>query len=218
MSRRLSSFLPRLSVNSSRNATPRFSHRNFQSEFEIVRVWTALSASKLRLLPASPEQCVSPWEPGLFRRTHVGVGFNVAPLLFHNATQFALHGLKCIVDDFFERFVSAVIHLFFIGHKLVPRRHGHVDPAPVWIPFVMVVIGLLDCDIAAVDVITKSLESCCIIQNEIVDLVRFFQTPIRYLNRQLHNYLDTTALLAVEGTKNLGSCIPFKFAATIGNG
>jgi len=123
------------------------------------------------------------------------------PLLFHNATQLALHGLECVVDDFFQRFVSAVIHLPFIGHKLVPRRYGHVDPAPVWIPFVMVVIGLLDCDIAAVDVITKSLESFCIIQNEIVDLVRFFQTPVRYLNRQLHNYLDTTALPAVEGTK-----------------
>lgn len=158
------------------------------------------------------------WGPGLFRRTHVGVGFDVVPLLFHNTTQLSLHGLKCVVDDFFERFVSAVIHLPFIGHKLVPRRHGHVDPAPVWIPFVMVVIGLLDCDIAAVNVITKSLEPFCIIQNEIVDLVRFFQTPIRYLNRQLHNYLDTTALLAVEGTKNLGSSIPFKFAATIGNG
>ena len=116
---------------------------------------------------------------GLFRRTHVGVGFNVTPLLFHNATQLTLHDFKCVMDDFFERFVSAVVHLSFIGHKLVPRRHGHVDPAPVWIPFVMVVIGLLDCDIAAVDVITKSLESCCIIQNESVDLVRFFQTPIR---------------------------------------
>jgi hypothetical protein len=158
------------------------------------------------------------WEPGLFRRTHVGVGFNVAPLLFHNATQLAFHGFKCVVDDFFERFVSAVIHLPFIGHKLVARRHGHVDPAPVWIPFVMVVIGLLDCDIAAVDVITKSLESCCIIQNEIVDLVRFFQTPIRYLNRQLHNYLDTRALLAVEGTKISVFSIPSKFVATIGNG
>ena len=130
------------------------------------------------------------------------------PLLIHNATQLALHGFKCVVDDFFQRFVSAVIHLLFIGHKFVPGRYGHVDPAPVWISFVMVVIGLLDCDIAAVDVITKFLESFCIIQNEIVDLVRFFQTPIRYLNRQLHNYLDTTALLAVEGTKNLGASIP----------
>ena len=105
------------------------------------------------------------------------------------------------MDDFLERFVSAVIHLPFIRDKLVARGHGHVDPAPVRIPFVMVVIGLLDGDIATVDVIAKSLESCCIIQNEIVDLVRFFQTPIRYLNRQLHNYLHTTALLAVKGTK-----------------
>jgi hypothetical protein len=159
-----------------------------------------------------------PGDPKLFRRTHVGVCFDVAPLLFHNATQLALHGFERVMDDFFERFVSAVIHLPFIGHKLMARRHGHVDPASVWVPFLMGVIGLLDSDIAAVDVITKSLESFCIIQNEIVDLVRFFQTPIRYLNRQLHNYLDTTALLAIEGTKNLGSGIPFKFAATIGNG
>ena len=107
------------------------------------------------------------------------MGLYFAPLLFHNATQLALHGFKCVVDGFFERFVSAVIRLPFNGHKLVPRRHGYVDPAPVWIPFVMVVIGLFDGDIAAVDVIAKSLESCCIIQNEIVDLVRFFQTPIR---------------------------------------
>ena len=154
----------------------------------------------------------------LLGRTHVGVGFDFAPLLFHNATQLTLHGSKSVVDDFFERFVSAVIHLPFIGHKLVARRHRHVDPASVWVPFLMGVIGLLDSDIAAVDVITKSLESFCIIQNEIVDMVGFFQTPIRYLNRQLHNYLDTTALLAVEGTKNLGSGILFKFAATIGNG
>jgi hypothetical protein len=96
----------------------------------------------------------------LFRRTHVGVGFDFAPLLFHNATQLALHGFECVMDDFFERFVSAVIHLPFIGHKLVAWRHGHVDPAAVWITFLMVVIGLLDGDIAAVNVITKSLESC----------------------------------------------------------
>lgn len=124
---------------------------------------------------------------GLFRRTRIGVGFNVAPLLVHNTTQFPLHGFECVVDDFLDRFVSTVIHLPFIGHKLVARRHGHVNAASVWIAFVMIVIGLFDCDIAAVNVITKSLESFCIIQNDIVDLVRLFQTPIRDLNRQLHN-------------------------------
>jgi hypothetical protein len=29
-------------------------------------------------------------------------------------------------------------------------------------------------------------------ENEIVDLVRFFQTPVRDFNRQLHDSLDTT--------------------------
>ena len=126
-------------------------------------------------------------EQGLFRRPRVCVCFNVAPLLVYNPTQFPLHRFKCVVDDFLERFVSPVIHLPFIGHELVARRHGHVDAAPVWIAFVMVMIGLFDCHIASVYVITKSLESFCIIQNEIVDLVRLFQTPIRDLNRQLHN-------------------------------
>jgi hypothetical protein len=51
----------------------------------------------------------------------------------------------------------------------------------------MCVIGLLDGHIAAVDMIAKFFQSRRIIQNEIVDLVRFFQTPIRDLNRQLHD-------------------------------
>ena len=51
----------------------------------------------------------------------------------------------------------------------------------------MGVIGLLDGDIAAVDVVAKSFQTRRIIQNEIVDLVRFFQTPVSNLNRQLHN-------------------------------
>ena len=97
--------------------------------------------------------------------------------------------------------MGAVIHLLFIGHQFMTRRYGHIDTAPVRVSFVVGVIGLLDGDIAAVDVIAKFLQSCGIIQNEIVGLVRFFQTPIRYLNRQLHNYLDTTALLFIEEQK-----------------
>ena len=97
---------------------------------------------------------------GLFRRAHVGVSFDLAPLLFNNATQLALHGLESVMDHFLKRFVSAVIRLPFISYKLVTRRHCHVDSAPVWISFVVVVIGLLDGDIATIDVITESLESC----------------------------------------------------------
>ena len=88
------------------------------------------------------------------------MSFDLTPLLFNNATQLALHGLESIVDHFLERLVSAVISLPFISYKLVTRRHCHVDSASVWISFVMVVIGLLDGNVATIDVITESLESC----------------------------------------------------------
>ena len=122
-------------------------------------VTDAFPAGKLCLLPTSAEQFRSE-SSRLFRRTHVGVGFDFAPLLFHNATQLTLHGFECVMDHFFERFVNTVVHLPFICHKLVTRCHGHVDAAAVWIAFLMGVICLLNGDIAAVDVITKSLESC----------------------------------------------------------
>jgi len=65
----------------------------------------------------------------------------------------------------------------------------------------MSVIGLLNGHVTAIDMVAKFFQSRGIIQNEIVDLVRFFQTPIRDLNRQLHDYFDTNALPRVEGTK-----------------
>jgi hypothetical protein len=51
----------------------------------------------------------------------------------------------------------------------------------------MRVIGLLDGHVAAIDVVAKFFQSGCIFENEIVDLVRFFQTPVRDFNRQLHD-------------------------------
>jgi hypothetical protein len=74
--------------------------------------------------------------------------------------------------------MRAVVHLPFIGDKLVAPGDSHIDAAPVRITFMMGVIGLLDGDIAAVNVVAKFFESRGILQNEIVDLVRFFQTPI----------------------------------------
>src|SRR5262245_5135817 len=114
--------------------------------------------------------------------------------------------------------MGAVIHLLFIGHEFVPRCHSEVDTASIRISLLMRVIGLLNGDIAAVDMIAKPLESCCIIENDFVNLARFLQTPIRYLERQLHNYLYITALFAVEGTKISIPCQVFKSAAMSGNG
>lgn len=114
--------------------------------------------------------------------------------------------------------MSAIIHLLFIGNELVPGRHGDIDTAPVRISFEMRVIRLLDCDVAAVDVIAKLLESLSILENEIVNLVRFFQTPIRYLNRQLHNYLNTTVVGAMEGAKISFLHSTFRSAVMSGSG
>lgn len=123
----------------------------------------------------------------LFRRTRIGVRFNVAPLFVHDAAQFALHRFERVVDHLVERLVRAIVHLPFISNQLVAPRHGHIDAASVRVSFLMCVIGLFNGHITAVDVVAKFLESRRIIQNEIVDLVRLFQTPIRDLNRQLHD-------------------------------
>ena len=113
--------------------------------------------------------------------------FDVASLLVHNAAQFALHRFERVVDHLVERLVRTIVRLSFVSNQLVAPRHGHIDPASVRISFLMCVIGLFNGHIAAIDMIAKFLESRCIIQNEIVDLVRLFQTPIRDLNRQLHD-------------------------------
>jgi hypothetical protein len=131
-----------------------------------------------RLRSIAPTQMPFNRSPNLLRRPCVSVGFDVAALFVHDAAQLALHCFERVVDDFFQRFVRAVVHLPFVGDELVPWRHRHIDTAPVWISFLMRVIGLFDGHIAAVDVVAKSLKSRCIFQNEVVDLVRFFQTPI----------------------------------------
>lgn len=88
------------------------------------------------------------------------MGLHFPSLLFHNAAQFAFHRLERVMDDFFERLVCAVVHLLFFGDELVTWRYGHVDSASVRVALVMRVICLLNRDIAAVDMITKSLQSC----------------------------------------------------------
>ena len=112
--------------------------------------------------------------------------FYFAPLFFDNATQLPLHRFESVMDDFFKRLVRAVVHLSLVRDEFVTARDGHIDAAAVWISFLMRVIRLLDGHIAAVDVVAKFFESRRIIQNEIIDLVRLFQTPVRDLNGQLH--------------------------------
>ena len=113
--------------------------------------------------------------------------FNLTPLLVHDAAQLALHCFESVMYHFVERLVRAVVHLPFVGDQLVASRHSHINAAAIRISFMMRVIGLLDGHVAAVDVVAKFFQSRCIFQNEIVDLVGFFQTPVRDFNRQLHD-------------------------------
>jgi hypothetical protein len=124
----------------------------------------------------------------LFWRTRIGVRLYVTSLFVHNAAQFALHCFESVVDHFVERLMRAVVHLFFVGYELVAACNSHIDSAPVGITFLVSVIRLLNGDVAAVDVIAKFFQPRCVIKNEIVKLVCFFQTPVRDLNWQLHNY------------------------------
>ena len=113
-----------------------------------------------------------------FWRPIVRVRFDVATLLVHYPTQFALHRFERVVNHLVKRLVRAVVHLGFISHQLMAARHRYIDAAPERIPFLMRMVRLLDGHVAAVDMIAKFLQSRCILQNEVVDLVRFFQTPI----------------------------------------
>ena len=114
------------------------------------------------------------------------MGLYVAPLFVDDAAQLAFHCFESVVDDFVQRLVGAVVHLLFIGDELMAAGNGHIDAATIGISFLVGVIGLLDRDVATVDVVAEFLEPGRVIQNEIVDLVCFFEATISDFNRQLH--------------------------------
>jgi hypothetical protein len=61
--------------------------------------------------------------------------------------------------------------LFFVAHELVTRSHRDIDPATVRISFVMSVVGLLDRDVASVDVVAKFVEPGRVTHYQVVDLI-----------------------------------------------
>ena len=50
----------------------------------------------------------------LLRGAGIGVGFDFVALLIDETTEFALHGLERVVNDFLKRRVGAVVHSSFI--------------------------------------------------------------------------------------------------------
>ena len=85
--------------------------------------------------------------------------------------QLTFHGLERVVDDFVERFVRAVVLLFFVSHQLVPRPDRHIDATTIRVSLVMGVVRLLDGDVASVDVVAKFVEPCRMNHHQVIDLV-----------------------------------------------
>jgi hypothetical protein len=117
------------------------------------------------------------------------VRFDFVPLLVNDPAQLPLHCLESVMDHFGDRLVCTVVHLFFVGHQLVSRRYRHIDATAIRISFLMGVIGLLDRDVATVDVIAKSFEPRRVLENEIVDVVGFGEAAIGDFDGQLHSWL-----------------------------
>jgi hypothetical protein len=136
-------------------------------------------------------------KPPLLRRAGIGVSFYLVPLLIDYTPQFALHRFEGIVNRLVQRLMRTIIHLLLFRDQLVPRRYRHIDSDPVSISFLMSVIRLFDRYVAAIDMVAKLLQPRRIFQNQVVDFIGFFQTAIRDLNRQLHEYLNVKAESAV---------------------
>ena len=102
-------------------------------------------------------------------------------------TQLALHRFESIVHDFCQRLVRSVIHLFLLGHELMPGWHRNVDTNTERISLFVGVIRLLDRDVAAADVIAELVEPGRFIAHHLLDPVRFHQAAVADIHRQLHN-------------------------------
>jgi hypothetical protein len=120
-----------------------------------------------------------------------GTKRSLPPLFLDEMAQLALHGFEGVVDHFVERIVRAVVFPLFVGDELVTARNSHIYANAELISFVMGVVRLFDRHITAVNVIAKFFKMRGFFQYEVVDLVRFFQTPVADFDRQLHTQLDT---------------------------
>jgi hypothetical protein len=107
-------------------------------------------------------------------------------LLLHEVPQLALHCLESVVDDLRKRGVRAIVHLLLVGDEFVMRRHGHVDPHSKLVSLLMRMIGLLDSDITAIDVVAEFFEPARFLQNELVELFRFLDATIGNIYWPLH--------------------------------
>lgn len=85
--------------------------------------------------------------------------------------QLAFHRFESVVDNFGQRGVRSIVHLLFVGDEFVTRRHGDIDAHPELVSLLVRVIGLLDGDVASIDVVAKFVEPGRFLKNELVYLL-----------------------------------------------
>jgi len=100
--------------------------------------------------------------------------------------QLAFHCFERVVNDFLERFVRIVVLLSFVGHEFVPWSYRHVDSTAIRIAFLMGMVGLLNRNIASVNVITKAFQPGRMLENSALNRSRFLDPSIGDFNWQLH--------------------------------
>jgi hypothetical protein len=109
-----------------------------------------------------------------------------AALFLYDIAQLAFHRFEGVVDDFGQRLVRAIILLLLFGYQLMPARDRHIDPDAKIVPLLMGMIRLLDRDIASVDVVAKLFQPTSVLEHEVIDFLRFFQTTVSDLYSLLH--------------------------------
>ena len=75
-----------------------------------------------------------------------------------------------------------VLGLLLIRDQLVTGRDGDVNPHPERIARMLRAIRVLDHDVAPADVIAEAIEARGLAADKFVELVRFFDPPVRDSN------------------------------------
>ena len=107
----------------------------------------------------------------------------LAALFFDQGLELALHGFKGVANYFTQRLVHLVRGRAFVGHQLVARRHGEIDPHSERVTGVLGMVWMLDDNVAAADVIAETIEPRRFAPDELLELIRFFHTTIGNFNR-----------------------------------
>jgi hypothetical protein len=111
---------------------------------------------------------------------------HIMTLLIYHSPELAFHGFERVVNCLVNGFLRAVVHLGFVGNKLVTARNRNVNSDADWVSFVMRVIWPFDSYIATINVIAKLIEPSRFFQNQLVNGLGFVDSTVGDLYRQLH--------------------------------